>query len=136
MRECNEYEITIEKLLNIVHRYTDRIKIHVVSDRKSMEDKVHEFYLTENLCKNQEETDRVLKYYAKVPVWNLHVGLDEELIQEERSLCRTVITSIVANCHYEDMREGFLAEREDKCKERQRERQRQYRQKLKGRKES
>lgn len=136
MRECNEYEITIEKLLNIVHRYTDRIKIYVVSDRKSMEDKVREFYLTENLCKNQAETDRVLKYYAKVPVWNLHVGLDEELIQEERSLCRTVITSIVANCYYGDIREGFLAEKEDKRKERQREHQRQYRQKLKGRKET
>lgn len=133
MRKCNEYEITVEKLLNIVHRYTERIKIYVVGDRKSIEDKVHEFYLTEDFCKNQKEIDRVLKYYAKVPVWNLHVGLDEKLVQDSESLCRTIITSIVANCHYEDMREGFLTEKEDKRKEWQRERQRQYRQKLKAR---
>lgn len=136
MRECNEHEITVEKLLNIVHQYTERIKIYVVGDRKSIEDKVHEFYLTEDFCKNQEEIDRVLKYYAKVPVWNLHVGLDEGVMREEIGFCRTFTTSIVANCHYEDMREGFLAEKEDKRKERQREHQRQYRQKLKGRKET
>ena len=30
MRECNKSEITVEKLMNIVHNYTDPIRILVV----------------------------------------------------------------------------------------------------------
>lgn len=30
MRECSKYEVTIEKLMNIVHNYTDPIRVHVV----------------------------------------------------------------------------------------------------------
>ena len=30
MRKCNCYEITLEKYLNFVHRYTERIAIYVV----------------------------------------------------------------------------------------------------------
>lgn len=135
MSEYNEYRITVKKLLNIVHRYTERIKIRVISDRKSIEDKVREFYLTDNFCRNQEETDRVLKYYAEVPVWNLHIEFDEQPVPSGDVHCHVVAASIVANCHYSDMREGFLTEKEDKRKEQQRERQRRYRKRVKEQKE-
>lgn len=52
MRECNEYEITVQKLLKVVHRYTERIKIHVVSDIEMFKDNQrHEFNITENFLK-------------------------------------------------------------------------------------
>lgn len=46
MRECNDYEITASKLLKVVHRTTERIKIRVVSDAAMIVDRQHEFYLT------------------------------------------------------------------------------------------
>lgn len=115
-RECDEYEITVSKLLKVVHRYTERIKIYVVGDEESIKDKVKEFYLTEDFSKNEEEIDRVLKYYADVPVWNLHVSVEQAYsVRYQNSASKGVFTvaSIVANCHYQDIREGYLREKED-----------------------
>lgn len=120
MRECNDYEITVAKLLNVVHRYTERIKIYVVSDLEMFEDGQREFYITKNFSESQAEIDRVLKYYGDVPVWNIHVGVDDaDLYREHKG--RYTVASIVANCHYADVREGFLREREDLRKAKRRE---------------
>ncbi len=114
-RECKENEITVEKLLKIVHHYTERIKIYVVGDAAAAQDKVScaDFYLTKNFSKDQEEIDRVLKYYADVPVWNLHVSIDGGFLYSDQCKGEYVVASIVANCHYTDMREGYLREKED-----------------------
>ena len=112
-RECKYYEITVEKLFNVVHRYTEPIKIHVVAGAEGFQDKVKDFYITENIAKSKEEIDRVLKYYADVPVWNLHIEFDEMRCKTEKVICKSLIASIVANCHYTDVREGYLREKED-----------------------
>lgn len=125
MRECNEYEITIEKLLNVVHRYTEKIVIHVVSDSEMLQDGEKEFDITRNFSKSQEEMDRVLKYYGDVPVWNITAGCEHEHIPGIKG--GHIVCYIKANCHYRDAREGFLREKEDLRKERRKE----YRQRKK-----
>lgn len=80
MRECDEYEITVEKLLKVVHHYTEKIVIRVVSDSEMIRDSAHEFDITRNFSESQEEMDRVLKYYADVPVWNLTCGFEWEFL--------------------------------------------------------
>lgn len=117
MRECNNFEITASKLLKVVHRSTERIKIHVVSDAAMIADKQHEFYITENFSKSREEIDRVLKYYGDTPVWNIHIEFDNVLDYPGRG----VIAAIVANCHYSDIREGFEREKADRRKEKRKE---------------
>lgn len=129
MRECNEYEITIEKLMKVVHNYTDPIRIHVVigdawftcDEAKRM----HDFELTHCYSyRNKEEQERLLKYYKDVPVWNLTVWTD---YPESSPKGRTIHMGIEAHCHYKDIREGWLAEKAD----RRREKQREYRQRKK-----
>ena len=118
MRECNNFEITASKLLKVVHRSTERIKIHVVSDAAMIADKQHEFYITENLSGSREERDRVLKYYGDTPVWNIHIEFDCKLASPTG---RSVVAAIVANCYYSDIREGFMQEKADRRKAKRRE---------------
>ena len=120
-RECKYYEITVEKLFNVVHRYTEPIKIHVVAGAEGLQDKVKDFYITENIAKSQEEIDRVMKYYADVPVWNLHIDFDGMRCKSGEVNCNSLIASIVANCHYKDVREGYLREKEDNRKAKRKE---------------
>ena len=114
MRECNEYEITIEKLMRVVHNYTDPIRIRVVigdawrtcDEAKHMRD----FFLTEYYSyRCREEQERLLKYYKDVPVWNLVVWTDGCYSSEKG---RTMYMGIEAHCHYKDIREGWLAEKD------------------------
>lgn len=119
MRECSEYEITVEKLLKIVHHYTEKIVIHVVSDKEMILDGAKEFDITRNFSESQEEMDRVLKYYADVPVWNLTAGFESEYLPDRKG--KHIVCYIKAHCHYRDAREGFLREKEDLRKERRKE---------------
>ena len=118
MRECKEHEITVERLLNVVHRSTERIKIRVVSDIQIFEDRVRLDYITTNFSKDKEEIERVLKYYKDVPCWNIHIETDNEYSYENKGCL--VVSSIVANVHYSDIREGYLAEKIDLKKEKAR----------------
>lgn len=123
MRECNKCEITIEKLLPLVHSYTDPIKIRVVigdswltcDEAKHMSD----FDLTSFYTwMNKEETERLLKYYKDVPVWNLCVWVNGAFSSDKG---RAVYMGIEAHCHYKDIREGWLAEKADIKRQKQRE---------------
>lgn len=131
-RECKYNEITVEKLFNVVHRYTEPIKIYVVAGVEGCQDKVKDFYITQNFAKSQEEIDRVLKYYADVPVWNLHIDFEGVRCKNGEVNCGGLIASIVANCHYKDVREGYLREKEDIRKAKRKE----YRKKKKSKGES
>ena len=71
---------------------------------------MREFFLTENFSKSQEEIDRILKYYADVPVWNLHTEIDNEYLCQKGNF---VVVSIVSNCYYKDIRDGYLLEKSD-----------------------
>ena len=129
MRKCTENEITIEKLLNIVHNYTDPIRIEVImgdawltcNEAKHM----HDFVLTERYrCQDKEEQERLLKYYKDVPVWNLTVWHDAYYTEKGR----TFYAGIEARCYYKDLREGWLAEKADK----KRQQKKEYRRKKKN----
>lgn len=125
MRECNEYEITIEKLLKLVHNYTDPIRIHVVMGGawQTCEEargtrRLHDFYLTKDFIdytdKGKKEKERLLKYYKDVPVWNLVAWHDVD--------SREIRYGIEAHCKYVDIREGYLAEKADLKRAKERER--------------
>lgn len=138
MREPNEYEVTIERLIKLVHAYTDPIRIHVVMDGHGKFDEVknmHDFDLVDRFFKgsrqNDKEMDRLMKYYKDVPVWNLTVWTDGTYITDKG---RTISMGIRANCHYSDIREGWLAEQNDIKREKRREYRR--RKKAESKKES
>lgn len=123
MRPCNEGEITIEKLMNVVHNYTDPIRIRVVmgNARLTCDEarRRRDFYLTERYSyTDRVERERLLKYYKDVPVWNLVVWMECDQYSKER---RAIYTGIEAHCHYRDIREGYLAEQADKKREKRRE---------------
>ena len=114
MRECKEYEITIEKLMRVVHNYTDPIRIRVVMGDAWLtcdEAKhIRDFFLTKCYSyRDTEEQGRLLKYYKDVPVWNLVVWTDGFYSSEKG---RTMYMGIEAHCHYKDIREGWLAEKD------------------------
>lgn len=129
MRECKENEITIEKLLNVVHSYTDSVRICVVLGDARLKfaeaNNMHDFLLTDR-CRwtDREEVERLMKYYKDVPVWNLTVWVDGP-VSIDRG--RTFYAGIEARCNYEDIREAYLIEKEDLKKERKREAARRYR---------
>jgi hypothetical protein len=118
MRECRDTEITIEKLLDVVHSYTDPIRICVVMgdafltcEEARGTRRLHDFYLTKAHTKyDAEEKERLLKYYKDVPVWNLTTWHDVD--------CREIRYGIEARCYYKDVREGYLAEKADQKRER------------------
>lgn len=123
MRPCKESEITIEKLMNVVHNYTDPIRIRVVMGNAWLTcdeaRRKRDFYLTERYSyTDRVERERLLKYYKDVPVWNLVVWMDCDQYNKEG---RAIYTGIEAHCHYRDIREGYLAEQADKKREKRRE---------------
>lgn len=127
MRECKEYEITIEKLLNVVHSYTDPIRIYVIigdawltCEEARGTRRLHDFYLTKAHTEyDDEEKERLIKYYKDVPVWNITAWHDVD--------CREIRYGIEARCHYKDVREGYLAEKADLKRAKERERRKKKR---------
>ena len=123
MRECKDYEITIEKLMRVVHNYTDPIRICVVirGERWDFPEvrHMHDFYRTERFFRlNKEEEERLLRYYKDVPVWNLTVWTESALSSTNG---RAIFTGIEAHCSYTDIRDGWLAEKADIKKAKQKE---------------
>lgn len=123
-RASQEYSITIEKLLNVVHSYTDPIRINVIinnflefEEARRMKD----FVLTSCLKRdNETEINRLLKYYKDVPVWNLAVWHDFTYFNN-RDNQRCLAYGIQANCYYSDIRNGYLAEKADIAKKKRKE---------------
>lgn len=120
MRECSQYEITIEQFYNFAHRYTEKIKIHVIfsglKDWELKSPRQHDYYLTENMSKSPEEAERVIKYYGNVPIWSLHTEAKWEPVTGRKGFF--ICCYLVANCHYADVFEGRERERKDRERER------------------
>lgn len=120
MRECKDYEITVRQFANFCHTYTEKIKIHVVfrgmQDWELKKPRQTDFNLTENLSESKEETERILKYYGDVPLWNLHVEAKWEPVTGRRGYF--MCCYLVANCNYRDVYEGYMQERKDRKKKR------------------
>ena len=77
--------------------------------------------------KLQEEKERLLKYYKDVPVWNITAWHDVD--------CREIRYGIEARCHYKDVREGYLAEKADLKRTKERERRKKKREQTEGKDE-
>jgi hypothetical protein len=120
MRECKEYEITVRQFLRFCHHYTEKIKIHVVfrgeEDFKLKSPRQHDFYLTENASESKEETERLLKYYADVPLWNLHIESKWEPVIGRKGYF--ICCYLVAHCNYRDIYQGYEQEKKDRQKAR------------------
>ena len=133
----DDYSITIEKLLNLVHSYTDPIRIEVIMadawltcpEVKRMRD-FELVHCWRKSCtpESKREEERLLKYYKDVPVWNLTVWVDGTYTTPKG---RELLMGIEAKCHYKDIREGWLAEQTVIKKEKQREYRRNYRERKK-----
>lgn len=120
MRECKDYEITVRQFERFCHTYTEKIKIYVVfrglQDMGLKTPRQTDFYLTENLSESKEETERILKYYGDVPLWNLHVEAKWEYVGARRGYY--MCCYLVANCNYSDIYEGYMQEKKDRKKNR------------------
>lgn len=123
--KLGEHHIPLWKFLRITHYYTERVGIYVVSgDNWKAGD--HDFWLSRNVFKGirsgayQAELERLLKYYADVPVWNVCAewtcddypgGING----------RSAVTWLTARCHYDDIRAGLAQEKADRRREQKRE---------------
>ncbi len=116
-RECRHNEITVQKYLLFCHGYTERVAIKVVGGIEMTKDKVHEFYLSESATTDSEQA-RLLEYYADVPIWNLHI--EYAYLPSFGVKGRYLTGVLTANCHYGDVREGYLREKRDIRNEKQR----------------
>ncbi len=122
-----EHEISIEKLLKITHSYTDPIRIQVVmgdawltcEEAKHMRsfELVH-CYRNSGFDEDKKTYERLMKYYKDAPVWNLTVWVDGTYHTPKG---RELLMGIEARCHYKDIREGWLSEREDIRREKRKE---------------
>lgn len=135
-------KIPMHEFLALCHRWTERVRIRVAMGDAWLkyEEAANlggEWVLTENAFAEEDgkwpELERLLKYYADAPVWNIVARLFRPLIHlMNREYGKTgdlVGTVIEAHVHYEDIREGYLAEK-DAIRRRKR---REYRQRAKER---
>lgn len=132
--KLGEYHIPLWKFLRIIHYYTERVGIYVVAGEnwKSGE---HDFWLSRDAFKgintgeNWTELERLLKYYADVPVWNVCA---EWTYDEFNGDGHHAVTWLTARCYYCDIREGLAREKADRRREQRREYQRRRREKNNG----
>lgn len=123
-----EDEVSVEKLMHIVHSYTDPIRICVVmgdawltcDEAKHMHDfELVHCYRGHDCSEEDERTyNRLMKYYKDCPVWNLTVWCDGAYCSTRG---RQFLFGIEARCYYKDIREGYLKEQADIRREKRRE---------------
>lgn len=122
--EAEPGKIPLHEFLALCHRWTERVRIRVVMGDAwlKFEEAANmggEWVLTDNAFAEEDgkwpELERLLKYYADAPVWNIVARLFQPLTHLNRKAGKTgdlVGTAIEAHVHYEDIREGFLAEKD------------------------
>lgn len=94
----------------------------------------HDFWLSLDVFKGirigqyQEELERLLKYYADVPVWNVCAEWTQDGLRGNGN-GHNAVTWLTARCHYRDIREGMAKEKADRRREQRREYERRRREK-------
>lgn len=128
-----ECEIPLWKFLRITHYYTERVGIYVVpGDNWQKGD--HDFWLSRDVFngirtgKYVSELERLLKYYADVPVWNVCAEWTHEDLHATGN-GRAAVTWLTARCHYNDIRAGLAQEKADRRRAQRREYSRKRREK-------
>lgn len=125
-------KIPLWQLMASCHYFTERLRIEVVIGDAWLDEKnagnrrtIHDFTLTEDAfadykkiapVSDGDEIERLLHYYADAPCWN--VTADFKTVRswqmKDGYNGRDAVTPIiVARVHYRDIREGYLRERDD-----------------------
>ena len=131
-----ECEIPLWKFLRITHYYTERVGIYVISG-DDWQKGDHDFWLTEDVFKGirqgkpQTELERLLKYYANVPVWNVCAEWKHTDLAATGN-GRGAVVCLTARCHMKDIREALAQEKAD----RRREQKRAYKEKRRAKREA
>ena len=124
--------IPLWQLMKIIHCWTDRLRIEVIIGDAWLDEKegrrLHDFTLTEDAFAGiqqakYDETERLLRYYADAPCWNVTANLENVCrfaINSKYSRRDGIVPVIVARVHYRDIREGYLREKEDIRREKRR----------------
>ena len=107
-----------------------KIRVAICFEDALYADKISSFFTTHHGDSVEiysfSEQERLLKYYKDVPVWNITAWHDVD--------CREIRYGIEARCHYKDVREGYLAEKADlkRAKERVRRKKKRERTEREG----
>lgn len=131
--KLGEHHIPLWKFLRITHYYTERVGVYVVSG-DNWQPGDHDFWLSRNVFKGirsgeyLEELERLLKYYADVPVWNVCAEWTNEDMYASGN-GHTAVTWLTARCNYDDIRAGLAQEKADRRREQRREYERRRREK-------
>ena len=132
--KLGEHHIPLWKFLRVTHYYTERVGIYVVSGGANWQPGDHDFWLSKNVFKgifpgkHPEELERLLKYYADVPVWNVCAEWShDDMFASDNG--QAVFTWLTARCHYDDIRAGLAQEKADRRREQRREYERRRREK-------
>ena len=134
-RDCHESEITLKKLIRLVHGSTEELDISIVRGSYKATEGVNERtipnYLVEDVFDeygfdfdNNPKIQRILKYYGDCPCWNMVAKWKNTYTGKGLYPCLEV------HIHFRDIRAAWIQEQEDIKKEKAR--QRRLRQKSKG----
>ena len=122
----DECEIPLWKFLRITHYYTERVGIYVACGGDGWKPGDRDFWLTEDAFKGIRkgqyvaELERLLKYYANVPVWNVCAEwMHTDLTATGNG--RGAVVCLTARCHMKDIREALAQEKADRRREKRRE---------------
>ena len=120
-RDCNESEITLKKLIRLVHNSTEDLDIRIVSGGRATDGispRIIPDYLETDVygdykyCEENPKVQRILRYYGGCPCWNLVAKLKRD--------GKGVYPCLEVHIHFRDIRASWLQEREDKKKEKSR----------------
>lgn len=134
--KLGEHQIPLWKFLRIIHYYTERVGIYVVSGG-NWQPGERDFWLSKDVFKGisdgqyQAELERLLRYYADVPVWNVCAEWTNDGLRANGN-GQSAVTWLTARCHYYDIREGLAQEKADRRREQKRQYERKRREKKNG----
>ena len=124
----SEYKLPLWKFLRSIHYYTERVMIYVVigdawlEEEKNGNKRIHDFWLTEDAFEgiwnnDYSEVERLLEYYADVPVWNVCGEFTEKPYGDhckwngKRINGRHITSCITARVYFRDIRDAWYREK-------------------------
>lgn len=151
--KAKPYTVPLWQFLRCIHEYTTLVKIYVVLGNAWIEERknghrIHDFWLTENAFQRTPdskgidkfpEVDRLLEYYADVPLWNVTAEFTREPFYDNHYDYKNMkipghhMTScIVARCYFKDLRDAYYREKNDIQRKKKREYNRQRKEQKKN----
>lgn len=149
--ENQSSKIPLWQFLKIIHGYTELAQIYVVIGDAWIEERrsggrrnLQDFYLTEDAFRRREdgsyhwpEVERLLKYYANAPLWNVCGCFTEKPWHHyeyngRRLQGRHVTSCVMAHVYFKDIRDAWYREQADIQRKKRREYDRKRREEKKN----